>query len=100
MDHIDLPHVFVRVVDRMKFTRAAETMGMPHPFVSATVLETGKAVGTGPLNRPTRRATMTRCWAVSGPDRRHGRDREPLPRFRTRPRRHVAHRRAGTPRIA
>ncbi|WP_448950328.1 LysR family transcriptional regulator [Labrys neptuniae] len=59
MDRIDLFRIFVRVVDSSSFTRAADTLGLPRPSVSAAIKDLEARMGVRLLNRTTRKVAAT-----------------------------------------
>ncbi len=54
MDRLERLNIFVRVVDCMSFTRAAESMGTPRSTVSTAIKELEVEMGARLLNRTTR----------------------------------------------
>ena len=59
MDRIDLFRIFVRVVDSSSFTRAANTLGLPRPSVSAAIKDLEARMGARLLHRTTRKVAPT-----------------------------------------
>ena len=59
MDRIDLFRIFVRVVDSSSFTRAANTLGLPRPSVSAAIKDLEARMGARLLHRTTRKVSPT-----------------------------------------
>lgn len=60
MDRVDLFRVFLRVVERASFTRAAASLDLPRSTVSAAVQTLERRVGTRLLARSTRRVSRLR----------------------------------------
>lgn len=59
MDRLDAMRVFVRVMERRSFTRAAEDLGLPRSTVTDAVKQTEARLGTRLLQRTTRHVTPT-----------------------------------------
>lgn len=59
MDRLERLNIFVRVVDCMSFTRAAESMGIPRSTVSTAIKELEVEMGARLLNRTTRAIQVT-----------------------------------------
>jgi len=58
-DRIDLFRIFARVVETADFTRAADTLKMPHSTISTAIQELEARVGTRLLARTTRLVSVT-----------------------------------------
>lgn len=59
MDRIDLFRVFVRVVETVSFTRAADTLGLPRSSVSMAIATLETRLGVRLLHRTTRKVVPT-----------------------------------------
>ncbi|CAH1042105.1 LysR family transcriptional regulator [Halomonas sp. TD01] len=59
MDRLERLHVFIRVVDCMSFTRAAESLSIPRSTVSTAVKNLESKLGTRLINRTTRALDIT-----------------------------------------
>jgi DNA-binding transcriptional LysR family regulator len=64
LDRIDLFRTFARVVECASFTRAADTLGIPRPSVSAAIQEREGRVGARLLHRTTRKVSPTQDGAA------------------------------------
>ncbi|MGB1922305.1 MAG: LysR family transcriptional regulator, partial [Alcanivorax sp.] len=59
MDRLERMHIFVRVVDCLSFTRAAESLEIPRSTVSTAIKELEAEMGARLLNRTTRAIKVT-----------------------------------------
>ncbi|MFT6488439.1 MAG: DNA-binding transcriptional LysR family regulator [Alcanivorax sp.] len=59
MDRLERMHVFVRVVDCLSFTKAAESLEIPRSTVSTAIKELESEMGARLLNRTTRAIKVT-----------------------------------------
>lgn len=59
MDRIDLLRIFIRVVERGSFTRAADMLGLPRSSVSVAIQDLEARLGTRLLHRTTRKVAAT-----------------------------------------
>lgn len=59
MDRVELFRVFVRVVETVSFTRAADTLGLPRSSVSTAIATLEARVGARLLHRTTRKVVPT-----------------------------------------
>ena len=59
MDRIDSMHVFVRVVERRSFIRAAEDLELPASTVTDTIKRLETRLGVRLLQRTTRQVRVT-----------------------------------------
>ena len=59
MDHLKAMHIFVQVVEKNSFTKAADSLGIARSTVTETVQELEKKLSVSLMARTTRKLNLT-----------------------------------------